>query len=263
MNLVWEESISQARAMLVEWTAASNDYTGVPSTFTTGHGSIRSVSKDARTLSLNVLSSTGFKRSYSFSRAADRAEIDGIDISYREALATVLDNSVFLMLVPYRLLQLPVPMPASWVNIGKAATAFRQYMVRIINEEMASLSMGKAGSGGLMTGFVRALEIGVREKGGLARKGLSMDEILGNLFGINFAGHDTTANTLAFTMLLLAAYPETQDWLREELHDLSDPLDGKGRLSYTDIFPRLVRTRAVLVILHFLTVRFQRWGFWC
>ncbi|KAB8230943.1 uncharacterized protein BDW43DRAFT_313513 [Aspergillus alliaceus] len=40
------------------------------------------------------------------------------------------------------------------------------------------------------------------------RKGLSEEEIIGNIWTINFAGHDTTANTLAFVLLLLATYQD-------------------------------------------------------
>jgi cytochrome P450 len=41
-----------------------------------------------------------------------------------------------------------------------------------------------------------------------AIKGLSVDEALGELFVINSAGHDITANLLDFTLLLLTAHTE-------------------------------------------------------
>lgn len=60
-------------------------------------------------------------------------------------------------------------------------------------------------------------------------KGLSMEEIFGIIFVINFAGHDTTANTLAFSMLLLAAHSEVRAWIAEELRGV---VLGEGK------FPR-------------------------
>lgn len=61
----------------------------------------------------------------------------------------------------------------------------------------------------------------------------------------DFAGHDTTANTLAFTMALLATQPEIQDWVAEEVRDVvayqSDDWE------YSNLYPRLLRCRAVLV----------------
>ncbi len=73
-----------------------------------------------------------------------------------------------------------------------------------------------------------------------------MSEILGNIFVINFAGHDTTANTLAFGMLLLAAHPEVQDWVAEEVQEIIK--DGTSEIwDYDALFPRLKRCQAVLV----------------
>lgn len=39
-------------------------------------------------------------------------------------------------------------------------------------------------------------------------RGLSAEEIFGDLFVINFAGHDSRTNMSAFAVLLLAAYPD-------------------------------------------------------
>jgi len=80
------------------------------------------------------------------------------------------------------------------------------------------------GSRGLITSLVRSLDQkstiqpGTKDFIPKARKGsLSIDEILGNIFVINIAGHDTTAGTLAFAMILLATNPEVQEWLYEEI----------------------------------------------
>ena len=81
-----------------------------------------------------------------------------------------------------------------------------------------------------------------------SQKGLSIDEIFGNIFVINFAGHDTTANTLAFAMLLLAANPEVQEWVAEELHTVTDRECETSE--YNTSFPHLNRCKAVLVRIH-------------
>ena len=65
-----------------------------------------SVAKDTRTLSLNVLAATEFRRSYKF-RSFSQPGTDEAR-SYRDALQTVLNNSIFLMLVPRRLLLLSI-----------------------------------------------------------------------------------------------------------------------------------------------------------
>ena len=115
------------------------------------------------------------------------------------------------------------------------------------------LKQGKSGSGSLMASFVRALDTHQKEEALVGTnaaqshsKGLTIDEIFGNIFVINFAGHDTTANTLAFSMLLLAANPEVQDWIAEELYEMTESSNNET-WDYSILFPKLKRCRAVLV----------------
>lgn len=242
MKYVWNESIKQATDMLQSWT--TNAEHGVPST-----------AKDTRTLSLNVLAATGFRKSYTF-RRSDQVGTDEAR-TYRNALQTVLDNGIFLMLIPRHWLEFPW-LPSSWTRVRDAANDFQHYMEHMLEEETLQLEQGKSGSGGLMTAFVRALDMHQkREKASTgnkaesAPKGLSVEEIFGNIFVINFAGHDTTANTLAFSMILLAANPEIQEWVAEEIQAVIQNRDSEGR-DYTELFPELKRCRAILVsiLLH-------------
>ena len=237
MKFVWNESINQAREMLQTWTGTAKPGTS-------------SFAKDTRTLSLNVLAATGFRRSYKF-RSSSQPGIDEAR-TYRDALQTVLDNTILLMLVPPRLLLLPL-LPKRWTRVGKAAANFKQYMRYMLDEEISLMKQGKAGTGSLMTSFVRALdthqstETTVKSAASQSpSKGLTVDEIFGNIFVINFAGHDTTANTLAFSMLLLAANPEVQDWVAEELREVITDQDSE-KWEYNVLFPDLKRCRAVLV----------------
>ncbi|THC88324.1 hypothetical protein EYZ11_012230 [Aspergillus tanneri] len=246
MSFVWDESVEQTRHMVDIWTSSSDNNSQIPS-----------VAKDTRTLSLNVLAATGFRKSMPFHSSASscRSNKNTVDkddrnesVGYRDALQTVLDNCILLMLIPRKWLTLSFA-PRSWHQLAKAADDFQQYMVRMLDEETKALNKGKAGTGGLMTSFVRAMDLKQKEdaqgkKGtsGSPPKGLAVDEIFGNIFVINFAGHDTTANTLSFGVLLLAAYPEIQDWVAEELHALDDDIKGH----YADLFPRLSRCRAVM-----------------
>lgn len=46
-------------------------------------------------------------------------------------------------------------------------------------------------------------------------RGLTEDEVRGKIFGYNFAGHDTRAITVNWTLYLLATNPEVQDWVAE------------------------------------------------
>lgn len=194
-----------------------------------------------------------FHRSYQF-RSSVHSTIDEAQ-TYRNALQTVLDNAIFLMLVPPRLMLLPF-LPKSWIRIGNAAKDFKTYMIQMLDEETSLLSRGERGTGSLMTSFVRALDTHRKDASTVKNdanqslaKGLTVDEIFGNIFVINFAGHDTTANTLAFTMLLLAVNPEVQDWVFDELQELTK--DGEdAKMDYSLLFPKLLRCRAVMVCTH-------------
>ncbi|KAK3176181.1 hypothetical protein OEA41_007504 [Lepraria neglecta] len=236
MSFVWKESLKQTREMLQSWISSTES-------------GISSVAKDTRTLSLNVLAATGFNQSYKF-RSSSQKETNEAS-TYRDALQTVLDNAIFLMLVPPRLLRLPA-IPRSWARLGRAAAEFKQYMVHMLDEEKSLMDRGEKGTGSLMTSFVRALgthqkeEATAKAKEDQQSKGLTVDEIFGNIFVINFAGHDTTANTLAFSMLLLAANPEVQDWVGEEVREFTVN-DHSENWDYTQVFSDLKRCRAVLL----------------
>ncbi len=246
MRFVWNESVQQAKEMLQSWKS-------------TVKSEIPSIAKDTRTLSLNVLAATGFRRSYKF-RSSSQPESDDAH-TYRNALQTVLDNSIFLMLVPPRFLVFPL-LPTSWVRIGKSAAAFKQYMIRMLDEETSLLKQGKSGTGGLMTSFVRALDTHQKEQAPgeinaaqSPSRGLTVEEIFGNIFVINFAGHDTTANTLAFSVVLLAANPEVQNWVADELREIIDSSQNET-WDYDVLYPKLKRCRAVLVRISSVAQRF-------
>ncbi|KAF2015678.1 cytochrome P450 [Aaosphaeria arxii CBS 175.79] len=233
MSYVWSESLHQTQQMMQTWISAPR---------------VSSVGKDMRTLSLNVLAAIGFRRSFHFRGSNNNATIreDGM-FSYRDALQIVLDNVILLMLIPRRYLTYSW-MPASLQRIGHAASDFKKHMVQMLDEETRLLSEGKKGSGSLMTSFIQAQARSERSKdtGSNAPQGLSVDEIFGNIFVINFAGHDTTANTLAFSTLLLAAHPAVQEWVAEEVTSV---ISGKPEeeWNYADLFPRLKRCQAVLL----------------
>jgi cytochrome P450 len=70
---------------------------------------------------------------------------------------------------------------------------------------------------------------------------LSEEEIAGNLFAFTVAGFDTTANTLVYALLALAIWPEWQEWVFEEMGERDSDV------SYEELFPRLVRCRALMV----------------
>lgn len=144
-----------------------------------------------------------------------------------------------------------------WKKIYQATLTFRNYMTRIYEEEKQALNHEKAESNNLMTSLIRASQHMTEEidaetvnmeidYSSQEQKGLTESETYCKIFAFNFAGHDTTAHTLAFGIVLLATRPDVQDWLAEEIpHMLGD--QELRDLSYNATFPRLNRCLSVLV----------------
>ena len=224
---------------------------------------LKSTSEDTRTLALHVLAYVGFQKSCPFRSAIKQSEGQE-PATYRDSLSVVLQNILVIIVLPAFLFQMPV-LPAKWRQIGFAVTSFRKYMLDQLSEEKRLIAEGKPGAGTLMSNLVRASEardgvvVNEDEKNAANNKphegrALSVDEILGNIFVFNFAGHDTTAISLAFSMLLLVAHPDIQDWISEELNFYFETTDSE-KWGYEGSFPRLKRCRAVLVRLSWLEIQ--------
>lgn len=67
------------------------------------------------------------------------------------------------------------------------------------------------------------------------------DEVFDNVMTFIFAGHETTANALAWTLYLLSQFPDADARLATEAHGVL-----KGRAAATEDLPALIYTRMVL-----------------
>ena len=100
-------------------------------------------------------------------------------------------------------------------------------------------SSGKIGTD-LLTSLIRASrdESTNQDKDQKVRGGLSDQEILGNSFIFIMAGHETSANSLNFSLVYLAMYTATQRRLQKELDEI---FDGRppSEWNYDDDLPKL------------------------
>jgi cytochrome P450 len=113
--------------------------------------------------------------------------------TYKESLQTIIDNCVLLFALGSDFIKKPW-LPARVRKLNAAMASFKTYMTEMYEAEKQAMAAQKPAEDNLMTQLVRA---------SMGEDGLSENEIYGNLFIFNFAGHDTTANTLAFTILSL------------------------------------------------------------
>ena len=134
----------------------------------------------------------------------------------------ILQNVLVALVLPSIAFQIPF-LPTRWRQIGWAITDLREYMLEQLTEEKRLIMEGKPGSGTLMSNLVRASEA-QHEIAGMSQsenaymhrepyemRPLIVDEILCNVIVFNFAGHDTTAISLVYTVLLLVAHSEVQE----------------------------------------------------
>ena len=235
--MVWAESLRQAKEMLDWWK--NHDSNGVKST-----------DKDTRILSLHVLASAGFGKSYPFTSAREPPAPDFL-MTYREALSLILEYTLVVIAVPKAFLKLPF-VPRNWARASQATTEFQRYMTNMLEREKELISQNVPGAVNLMSSLVRGSEEARQanaesDKDKTVPKGLTDSEIYGNLFLYNFAGHETTGNILTYSILLLAAHPQWQDWLAEEIECVFGDQPCDQAWAYNQ-FPRLKRCLAVMVI---------------
>ncbi|KAG8528171.1 uncharacterized protein KY384_007088 [Bacidia gigantensis] len=228
--LVWKESLRQSGQMLSFWLSQ-------------GDRGVRTTCADTLVLALHVLTRAGFGQEYSFN-SGTKAIAPGHVLSYKDALCNLLDNFTVLIMFKHTILDKPY-LPRYLRDVGLALREFKQYMTEMIDQERERMrlrdSKPDVESENLITSLIRA-----SEEGKAANYSLTDDEIMGNLFIYNLAGHETTANTLAYVITLLSVHPEYRDWLYEELDVVladAGPPDG---WKYEELFPRLKRCLAAM-----------------
>ncbi|KAF2227488.1 cytochrome P450 [Elsinoe ampelina] len=130
-------------------------------------------------------------------------------------------------------------------NIGHAVNEYAHHARAKIAEERAIQASSK-------TQLVRAsllahLVLNSGDAASVNQKAISLTEpeMFGNLWVFTSAGYDTTANTLQFATILLAAYPKWQDWLFSESVRLL-PSGTTSDLDYASTYTRATRHLALM-----------------
>ncbi|ROV91192.1 hypothetical protein VMCG_09333 [Cytospora schulzeri] len=225
--VVWSEAVTVAHDVLRYWTSKP---------------SIRTAADDLRTLSLHIMSKAGFGKSFKFQGHDERKAAAAADLSltYKESLQIILENCILVFALGTKFLAKPW-LPKKLRRIHDACTSFQNYMIQVYEEEKRAYLQGQSADRNFMTSLVRASQ---DEATNSSLGGLTESEIYGNMFTFNFAGHDTTAHTFTFALYFLAANPDTQDWVSEEIRHVMGDREPHEWL-YSD-YPRLKRCLAVM-----------------
>ncbi|KAF2740326.1 cytochrome P450 [Polyplosphaeria fusca] len=230
-ELVWRESLEQANEMLRFWVDRSPQ-------------PIRTIGDDVKTFTLNVLSGALFGKRYPFEGRVEskRKDTDGrknAAFRYRNSISTILEKIVPILIFGEKILREAWWLPESFRKAGHAVSNFRTHVNDLITEEELSGAghAEKTSSPTLVTNLVKASQAGP--------KPLTRDEITSNLFVYAFAGNDTTAITFTHILAFMAASPEIQDWIAEEIRYFTDPSADAIDLQY-ETCAKLKRCLAVV-----------------
>lgn len=131
----------------------------------------------------------------------------------------------------------------------KAETDFVKYMNEFLQDKVEDVQKGEADMGMDLMGQLVSTSYGEKQAGGTGsgKAGklptLTDQEIVGNAFVMFVAGHETTANTVHFTLLELATNPAAQRALQRDVDRIfgaSDPRDWDYESSITALQDSMV-----------------------
>ncbi|KAK4944108.1 putative P450 monooxygenase [Elasticomyces elasticus] len=220
-HLVWAESIELANAMLSSWVGPDGK----------GDRTVDRVMDDTMRLSLYVISRAGFGRKLQWPSADAKADVDedyldkskiqnqrddrdaGHSMSYTYAIHCLLDNILLQFILP-RWLVKRVPLKA-FTKATEAYSEWGNYMKEAVAAKKQSLEEGPDSSDqmDIITQLVKNQLNAETSKDAT----LTDSEILGNMFVLILAGHETAANSIHFSLVFLALFPKSQRTVQKDL----------------------------------------------
>lgn len=232
MSEVWNSSLTQARDMVSTLSEPS----------TNNQSSSDNVTFDGlRTIAINVITSVCFGTYRSWGEAVSaKTPPSGFRTTFTSSLLTIVDNLFATIFIPAKYLTLGF-LPNSIKKMGFAKTEYPLHLSQNIAEERRSPSSRNS---------VLALLVKIADQDTKSSRTsktstyLTEEDITGNLFNLTIGGFDTTANTLAYAFMCLAAYPELQDWIITEIDKAQELYPDAD---YSKTFPLLTRSLSIMV----------------
>ena len=222
-QLVWTESIEQCGAMLKSWVGSDGK----------GNITIDRIMDDTMRLSLNVISNAGFGRKIQWPVEDSKVVVDkgdtdsskikneeedvgeGHTMSYVYAIHCLLDTILLQFLLPrWALEKLPFKV---FKKSQQAFVEWGQYMSEMVADRKQQWQQKTVKNEEGLDILAQLVKDQLADQNTKGSTHLNDSEILGNMFVIILAGHETAANSLHFAILLLALHPPIQRKLQKEL----------------------------------------------
>lgn len=180
--------------------------------------------------------------------------------AYHEALGVLCGSLLLYSLTPFWIFSVPPScLPSPLRGFVAASNTFKKSMDHMIQDVKDRIAAGNASNDStfltnlilrseeMRTGTDGKTDDGFAIEGTASRGGLSQEEVYGNIFLFNLAGHETTASTLGYAVYLLAAHPEWQEWLWQEVDRVYPDRNSVAHLGYSNTYPQLKRVYALMV----------------
>ncbi len=199
-----------------------------------------------RNIAINVLgcSSYGQSEDWTPDQPIDTTDVKQ-DLTYFNGISLITMMLLQAAFIPPKLMKLWF-MPSAVQLLGRGMEILPKLTNNLLDNERKASKEGLTPRNNLLSQMIQLSDASKASKSSLF---LTEEEIHGNLFLFSAAGFDTTANTMAYAVTLLAAYPEWQDWMRKDLHGLGDDTSS---WVYEEVFPKCQRVLAVMVSSIFL-----------
>ncbi|KZO99635.1 cytochrome P450 [Calocera viscosa TUFC12733] len=254
-SAVWAEGARQAGLMFSSWSSSPSPSTTAANGNTTANGTekdtilVRTLFDDTLKLGLHVITGSAYGCPLTWSGPGSAPPTtSSVGYTYAQSVEELNKHLMPLFLTPRWLLRL-APGGSGWGRAWKAYEALGGYLRGMLERERARRQWGdeeqEEGPRENLLSVLLDAEEGGDEK--LERRMLP-EEVLGNAFIFMFAGHETTANTTHYALLLLALHQDVQSQLLAEIDSLYTRAAGEGRpsLSYERDYPRAVWAVALM-----------------
>ncbi|RXK36383.1 hypothetical protein M231_06349 [Tremella mesenterica] len=219
MRTVWDRSIESLDTMLSTEKVEDG-------------GVLEHVREAMYKLTLLVIGAAGFGLKFPWSIPTTEGGSPYDVVTFHEALHLVEYHLVAELLVPVWILE-NFPLP-SVRRLGNAQRSLRHHFKTMIATRRDALQAEQAGLGpqekikppsDLLGAIVASqMDIEAEEKArggkGTSKAGLTSEEQMGNVWIFIFAGHETSGQTLTFTLGHLAMYPEWQEKIFQEIEEV-------------------------------------------
>ncbi|KAE8324192.1 cytochrome P450 [Aspergillus sergii] len=248
--LVWEETIRQTNEMVQYWEDEHSRSSSASEFILTD------TREDILKFTLNIICSVGYGVKLPFRPVLENSteSVEGLfkdaitpspgyHFTFRSAME-YLNKHITSMFIANGLL--PKGIPQSVLPFFKKDFDAFDDIGRYLRALVSTAETKETLSQNLIDGLIRSKQKIDKDQGLDAE--LTDDEILGNLFVFTIAGHETTAVSLRFALVLLALNQDAQEYLYEGIREATyDEPHNPVEWDYRRLYPKLVSPLCVML----------------